>query len=392
MPKPSLCPRGCGRPRRKPGAWCLPCDVVRKRNRRHQLAAARPKPVPLPPLEQAYQAREARDFKRELTQQKDALLDENKRLKKSIGEIVAMQRPPDVLVYKKASWARSDVIACAVASDWHVEEEVNGEAVHGLNAYNLDIAKERSAHFFTNLLALTDMMARESKITTLSISLLGDFFSGYIHEELKAATLLAPGDAARFVKGLFISGIDFLLKESKYVLEFDCIPGNHGRMTHQMWFSDPTGTSLETFMYHALAGRYEDNPRVKIRVAEHAMIYRKYFEKFVVRKIHGYEVKYGGGVGGLTIPLNKAISQWDVGVKADLTELGHFHQFFDGGTFLCNGSLIGYNTYAQAIKAKFEEARQAFYLIHARKGGCKSVVAPIWLDSAHRLAKPSELV
>jgi hypothetical protein len=49
-----------------------------------------------------------------------------------------------------------------------------------------------------------------------------------------------------------------------------------------------------------------------------------------------------------------------------------------------NGSLIGYNTYAQAIKAAFEEAQQQFFLIHARGGGQKSGVFPIWLDDKHQ--------
>jgi hypothetical protein len=381
---------------------CLPCTLQDQRARR--AAKRTPKAPPAPdefeitevppppdPLGDAYRQREAKDAKRELTKQKDALIDENKELRQRIGELVSMQQAPEILIYKKASWARSDAIACAIASDWHVEEEVNGAAVHGLNAYDLEIAKSRAEHFFKNLLALALMMGRESKITTLVLDILGDLFSGHIHEELMASTLLNPGDAARFVKGLLISGIDFLLRESSLTLQLDLIPGNHGRMTRQMWFSDPTGTSLETFMYHALAGRYEGNPRVQMRVSDHAMVYRTYYERFVVRKIHGYEVKYGGGVGGLTIPLNKAIAQWDIGVKADLTLLGHFHQLFDGGNFIANGSLIGYNTYAQAIKAKYEEPRQAFYLINARKGGCKSVTAPIWLDDAHKLAKPSDL-
>jgi hypothetical protein len=228
------------------------------------------------------------------------------------------------------------------------------------------------------------MMARDSKIDTIFIAALGDFFSGWIHEELLANTSLPPGEAARFVVGLWHSGIDFLLRESSYVIDGEMIPGNHGRMTKQVHHGDPTGTSLETLAYHAMLSRYDGNPRVRIHVAEHAMVYRRFFERLTVRLIHGYEVKYQGGVGGITIPLHKAIAQWDVGVRAQLTLLGHYHQFFDGGSFLCNGSLIGYNTFAQAIKARFEEARQAFCLLHARGGGEKSVVAPIWLDEHHR--------
>lgn len=332
----------------------------------------------------ATEARARRDLKREHS----ALLEQNDRLKSRLVELVQMQRPADLLIYKQPAWERSDAVACGIASDWHVEEPVIAADVHSLNEYNLEVAERRAMHFFRNLLRLTDIMARDCKITTICLEALGDFFSGWIHKELMASTLLAPGEAAHFWKRLFVSGIEFLLRESSYTIIGDMIPGNHGRMTDQVHFSDPTGTSLETFAYHAVAEHFHGNPRVQLRVADRAMVYRTFFEKMVVRLIHGYEVKYGGGVGGITIPINKAIAQWDIGIRADLTLLGHFHQFFDGGSFLANGSLIGYNTYAQAIKARFEEAKQAFFLIHARKGGQKSVVAPIWLDDSHNHVAP----
>lgn len=340
--------------------------------------------VPAPdPLTAAYQERTERKEKADTKRQRDALLQENDRLRAENAALRDFRQAPEILIYKQPAHERADAIACAVASDWHIEEPVEVDTVHGLNAYNLDIAKSRAEHFFQNLLRLTDIMARDSKITTIHISALGDFFSGWIHEELIAGGLLAPGDAARFCKGLWFSGIDFLLRESSYVIQGDMIPGNHGRMTKQMHFGDPTGTSLESVMYESIVDRYYDNARVQLKVASQAMVYRKFFERFTLRQIHGYEVKYGGGVGGITIPLRKALAQWNNPIRADLTVLGHFHQFFDGGDFLVNGSLIGYNLFAQAIKASFEEARQAFYLVHARNGGTKSVTAPIWLDKAH---------
>lgn len=345
--------------------------------KRQEIATAAPPADPLKvALESHREARERRDLKAEHR----ALLEENERLHARIGQLVTMTKPPEILVYKQARHVRADAVACAAASDWHIEETVDRAAVHGLNEYSLEIARVRARIYFQNVLKLALMMARDSKINTLYLAILGDFFSGWIHKELLAACSLAPGDAAREWIGIFASGIDFLLRESSFVLEADLIPGNHGRMTDQIHFSDPTGTSLETFAYHALALRYQGNPRVRFKVADHAMVYRKFFERFMQRAIHGYEVKYGGGVGGITIPLNKAIAQWDIAVRADLTIAGHFHQFFDGNSFLLNGSLIGYNTYAQAIKAKYEEARQAFWLIHASNGGRKAGTFPVWVD------------
>lgn len=367
------------------------CVVCRKAQRIEKSKAGKlPDPDPTPPMptaERVVQQHQEAAARRDLAAEHRVLAEKVIEQERLIAELGRLNVSPTVIAYSKPAWERSDAVANAIASDWHVEEEVQKEHVHGVNEYNLAVATARSRLFFQHLLKLADKEARECLVRTIHMSWAGDFFSGHIHEELLHSTLLAPGDAANFVVGLLCSGVDFLLKESSYTLDIDALPGNHGRMTKQIWFANPTGTSLETFLYRAVAARYENNPRVRIRVSDQAMVYRRVFERFNVRTIHGYEVKYGGGVGGITIPLNKAIAQWDQLIRADLTELGHFHQFLDGGRFIVNGSLIGYNNYAQAIKASFEEPRQAFYLIDARNGGTKSGVFPIWVDEAHKEAR-----
>lgn len=320
------------------------------------------------------QARVTRDLKAEHR----ALYEENQRLKALVGESERIQGPT-IIVYDRPKDERSDAVAMALASDWHIEEPVDPEAVHGLNSYDLDVARARAQNFFKNFLKLSSIFAREQTIRVLDLYALGDFFSGWIHEELIANSLLAPGDAANEFVSIFCSGVQHLLDNSDFRVEGVMIPGNHGRLTHHMHVGDPVGTSLESLAYRSIARFFEGNPRVNLHVARHAMVLRKYHENFTVRALHGYEVKYGGGVGGLTIPLNKKIAKWDTARRADLTVLGHFHQKFDGGSFLVNGSLIGYNQFAQVIGASYEQPQQVFCLIDARGGGQKTVVAPIFV-------------
>jgi hypothetical protein len=270
-------------------------------------------------------------------------------------------------------------IACMVASDWHVEEPVEKEKVHGLNEYNLEIAKVRAYNFFRNGLRLTNIHAASAQIDTIYLMVLGDLFSNWIHEELVETNLLAPLDALNFVLQLLTDGINFLLDNSEYKLIVDCIPGNHGRMTKKMRIHNATETSLETFMYQQLARSLSSEKRVEFRVANSKMLYRKFFD-YNIRLIHGDDIGYGGGVGGVTIPIRKKLAMWDKAIKADLTVMGHFHQMLDGGDFLVNGSLIGYNTFAQSIGASPEEAKQSFFILCDRGGGCKTSVSPIWLD------------
>jgi hypothetical protein len=88
----------------------------------------------------------------------------------------------------------------------------------------------------------------------------------------------------------------------------------------------------------------------------------------MIRFQHGHAIKYGGGVGGIYIPVNKAIAQWNKGRHADLDVFGHFHQARDGGNFICNGSNIGYNSFALSIKADYEQPRQQLFLMDKKRG------------------------
>jgi hypothetical protein len=297
-----------------------------------------------------------------------------------LAQVRRLGNPPDFYDYEKEPPTRGSAVACAIASDWHVEEPVIASKVNGLNEYSLEIARARAERFFQNTLILTDIMARDSDIQILYLMFLGDFFTNYLLPEMMQTNELPPEEAARFAQGLLADGIRFLLRNSRYKLEIDCIAGNHGRMTPKMQVSNATGTSLETFMYHALAGLFHDEPRVTFRIANSKMLYRRFFEKFTLRLIHGDDIRYQGGIGGVTIPLRKKIAQWDKSIRAHLTCLGHFHQRQDGGDFIVNGSLIGYNEFAQTIGASPEAPVQSFFLIHNRNGGEKSITAPIWVD------------
>ena len=46
--------------------------------------------------------------------------------------------------------------------------------------------------------------------------------------------------------------------------------------------------------------------------------------------------------------------------------------------FISNGSIIGHNSYAIAIKAAYEDPSQTFFLMDAKRG--RTVTCPIYLD------------
>lgn len=306
---------------------------------------------------------------------KEALL-ENDRLRIEKEAILRVQQTPQSIKFTKRQNGGSDATAFIIASDWHIEETVRPSDVSGLNKYNLEISDARAKKFFSSSLKLLEITQKESRVNQVVLALLGDFISGHIHLELLENNALLPADAIWRVQNYLMSGINFLLNNSKIELTVICHGGNHGRMTQRIHHATEQGNSLEVYMYNNIALHFKGNKRINFIIAEGYHTYVDVYD-YKVRLHHGHAIRYGGGVGGIFIPVNKAIAQWNKGRRVDLDVFGHFHQFKDGGNFICNGSLIGYNAFALSIKADYEKPKQAFFLIDKKRG--KSIVAPIWL-------------
>jgi len=307
---------------------------------------------------------------------KEALL-ENDRLREEKEAILRVQQTPQSIKFTKRQNGGSDATAFIIASDWHIEETVRPSDVSGLNKYNLEISDARAKKFFSNSLKLLEITQKESRVNQVVLALLGDFISGHIHLELLENNTLLPADAIWRVQNYLISGINFLLDNSKIELTIICHGGNHGRMTKRIHHATEQGNSLEVYMYNNIALHFKNNKRINFVIAEGYHTYVDVYD-YKVRLHHGHAIRYAGGVGGIFIPVNKAIAQWNKGRTVDLDVFGHFHQFKDGGNFICNGSLIGYNAFALSIKADYEKPKQAFFLVDKKRG--KSIVAPIWLQ------------
>jgi hypothetical protein len=309
-----------------------------------------------------------------------ALLADNERLRLELEASLGLKGYKPAVPSTKFD-AAGESIACVVASDWHMGETVDPATVSELNEYHPAIACWRADAFFQNSLKLVDMMASDTEIDTIHGAFAGDFGTNWLHEENRETNKLAPVDETRLVLERLSGGVDFWLKESPYNIFLNCMNGNHERLTKQTRSANRVGTSLGSMVYWALQARYAGNPRVRVDVPRTNVAYVPLFGgDYLLRELHGDEVSYGGGVGGISIPLNKAIAGWDVAIKADMTVLGHFHQLQFGPRFVCNGSLIGYNSYAQSIRASPEPAQQAFFLVHRRFG--RTICAPIFLDAS----------
>ena len=260
---------------------------------------------------------------------------------------------------------KSEATAFAIAGDWHVEETVEAKTVNGLNEYNLEIADQRITKFFRSILRLVEIERAGTEIENLVVVILGDMMTGYIHEELQENNGLSPTETVLWLRKRILAGLKLLQKEGGFKrIIVPCSYGNHGRTTKKPRHATGAKNSYEWMMYHVMR---DDLPSVEWQIADgYFNLITVYDRLFAIH--HGDNVRYEGGIGGLTIPAEKAIASWAKSIPAYLHIFGHHHTAQQTQRWLCNGSLIGYGPYSLSIKAGFEPPQQTFFLLDSKRG------------------------
>jgi hypothetical protein len=268
----------------------------------------------------------------------------------------------------------TEATAFAIASDWHVEETVDPKTVNGLNEYSLEIAESRIDRFFRAILRLTEIERAGTKIDNLVLALLGDMMTGYIHEELQESNGLSPTETVLWLRRRITAGLRLLLAEGKFKrMVVPCCYGNHGRTTKKPRHATGAKNSYEWMMYQVLR---DDVPEVEWQIADGYHLFLDVYGR-LFRFHHGDNVQYQGGIGGLTIPTEKAIAGWNKSRQPYMDIFGHHHTAQQNPRWISNGSLIGYGGYSIAIKAGFEPPQQTFFLLDSKRG--RTATWPIFL-------------
>ena len=290
-------------------------------------------------------------------------------LEAQVESLLAMQGKVATQRFERARKrrnARTSVIA--VASDWHIEEPVEPETVGGLNSYDLQEAERRVKRFFAKTVELLEFSRHLAPVGEIVLALLGDLISGYIHEELLENNQLSPTETCLLLRELIHSGIEFLLRETKLPILIPTSHGNHGRTVQKPRVSTSYANSYEWMLYQVMARDWSKDHRVRWAVGQ-GLLNTVLIQGRRVRFQHGDAIRYSGGVGGITIPVNKAIAQWDKAERADLTVFGHYHQFLAHWPhWVANGCLIGYGPFAQRIKAEYQPPTQSFLVVDREMG------------------------
>lgn len=251
-------------------------------------------------------------------------------------------------------------------SDWHIDETVNAHAIRDSEGYNITIAESRATSLLDGANQIIQILHRDSDINELVVALLGDFISAWIHDELIETNGMTPPEAVLKALNMLTGMLENLLANCGIgkiiVVE---ATGNHGRITRKPHYKKAPQKNYEWIIYHLLAKHFEDKGEIRITFKPPT----GYFNWLTilgrpVRFHHGDAVQYQGGIGGVHIPLRKAIAQWNKKSRAVLDVMGHWHCREVSRDYVINGCLIGYNEFAERIKADFETARQSIFLLH----------------------------
>ena len=329
---------------------------------------------------EAYRHRAALSFSKK---ERGELMAEVARLQDHLAIALELKdRKPQPLVVKAHERNAREGTGVLLFSDLHPEEVVTPDKVSGLNEFHPGIAQERVERLVVGARWALDTVRAGYKVREFILAILGDLISNSIHPDLSESNAIGPADAVMLAYDLCVTVIDGMLADQKIErLLIPCCLGNHDRVTPKIRHQTKAETSLATIIYGMLARQYKGDKRVQFDIARGNMVYTNVYGR-MVRWTHGDDIRYAGGVGGLTVPMRKAIDSWNRSVDAALTCAGHWHQVTDHSDFVVNGSLIGYTAFAQAIKARFEPAAQAFFVIDKERG--KRFFTPIQVQDVDR--------
>lgn len=356
-------------------AQCLVCYNDKRKNR-----YAPPKP-PRPVEEKLTQVEEHR-LKRRVRELEDknaklvADLSEGGEYNEFITEVLRRQfeAPPSIIKPRERKSKIAEATPLVLASDWHVEEKVLPERVAHRNRYNLEISTRRMQRFFEAVRWGVKHQRDVFKIRDLIMWFGGDFMTNFLHEDDVENNLLPPLETVIFLEQNLSKGLDYLLEDpeiERYIIP--CNDGNHARTTKKMRAATRTQHSLEVLLYALLAAKYKGEKRLEFILPTSQFTFLEDVYGRTIRFLHGDVFKYAGGVGGITVPLFRAMARWEKLKHADLTAMGHWHQRYCLPDCMVNGSLIGYNAFAMSGGFPFEPPVQSMRILEPRRWVCSDI-------------------
>ncbi len=355
-------------------------------------------PVPPPPddIDPLDVARISRAEKRHRDTDKRALeaalrkLDDTERTLDAFAACAA--EPPPPITPITLDPAKRDCVAMFMLSDVHYGAIFPETASTFGNALNPAIIAYRIQRAFAAVAWKIKTHRHWANISHLVVAALGDNVEGQLHEET-LETAQPSLQSLVEIYPIYLNALRYLAEELAPIeIIWEASWGNHGRDTHRVRHITGAKHSVDWVLAQMLAKTAPDGVQVHTSLAEDQYLKicgRPWHQQ------HGMSIGYQGGVGGLSIPLNKATAQWDKRTPQDfdleiavgsmvrqpdaLHGIGHWHQSLKGTNWFVNGSIKGYDPYVSWKNATPDQPKQWFFLWDSMHGPTE--MSELWVSN-----------
>lgn len=278
--------------------------------------------------------------------------------------------PPSWMSPAKAKQSSATLVLAL--SDMHFDEVVNPDEVDGLNAYNRKIAEIRLQRWAQNVVKLSRDYLAGVTYDGIVLALMGDSFSGDIHEELAQTNDDTTLGSLLHWSEQLAAAIDLLSREVAPKMHVVATPGNHGRMTRKPRAKLRARTNFDWLLAKMVERHFSDNKKITFTVPEGADAWLPIYGQGHLFT-HGDQVNGGGGIGGIYPPImrlraRKAQRYLAMGSSFSTLWMGHWHQYLPSPSLVVNGSTKGYDEYAFLNNFQYEVPQQALAVVVPDKG------------------------
>jgi predicted phosphodiesterase len=304
------------------------------------------------------------------------------RLERELGVLASLgerDAPPDWLKSPPRAGVHT-AIPWLTLSDLHLDEVVEPAEVLGMNAYNRTIARQRLERTFEGFVKVTRDHWSGIAYDGCVVPMIGDIFSGDIHEELTETNEDTVLGSIDYWVDPIAAGLSMLADEFGHV-HVPTVVGNHGRTTRKPRAKHRARSNFDWMIGKVLQRMFAKDDRVTFDISDAAdLVVDSYGQKVMLT--HGDQVRGGGGIGGIWPPIKrlearKKARQTKSGQGGfDLLVMGHWHQLVFGESFVVNGAMKGIDEYSFVENFGFEPPAQAAWLMTPEHG--ITFRAPIW--------------
>lgn len=287
-----------------------------------------------------------------------------------LAEDVGNAAPPTWLAKMPRGDARPGV-PIALWSDWHWGEVVDPGQINNVNAYNIEIAHRRARRLVERTIYLLRSHVVKPEYPGIVVCLGGDMVTGDIHDELTETNDAPIMPTVVDLFGVLTWALRTLADEFGRVFVVG-VTGNHGRITKKPRNKNRNFTNFDWLLYRFLMEAFDGDARVSFMVPNGPdALFRVYGVRYLLT--HGDQTKGGDGIIGPIGPITrghkrKAARNSAIDLAYDVMLCGHWHTEFHSARTIVNGTLKGYDEYANAQNFDFEPPRQLLWLTHPEHG------------------------